>query len=369
MTRSMIGSIVGIVLVVVACGAATTVTSRTPIVTAPPHSPAPWTPGASDSVVPADLAHIWFRKAETTMQWKHRGTWILGLDRPPDLKHGDDAESTVRAIDADLLQLVSALDADGCRSGDTGTYRWSLSDSRRAMSLAPQADECARRMADLSGVWILSDCPAYPEDFCLGPLDAGPHVANFFAPLLPIAAEWRLDPVAMSYRVPDGWSNTYDAANEYTLEPRVRTGNTGVYMWTDVTIVADETPCSVRPRVGGRASPDEFVAWLVEQETLDTAEPAQVVIGGLEGLSVDLTVVPRVTLPCTGDGTPYAPFLVHVEGSGLQSGFEKETRNRLYFLETGNGRTLVIHLASEGGNADQLLAEEIAIVESIELRR
>lgn len=369
MTRSTTVSILGIALLAVACGEATSVPSATPIVTAPPASPAPQTPRTSDGAVPADLAHIWFRKAERTMQWDHEGTWILGFDRPPDLLHGNDTRSTARALDADTLELVSAVDGDRCRTGDTGTYDWSLSDSRRAMSLARQADECARRVADLEGVWILSDCPAYPEDFCLGPLDPGSHVANFFTPLLPIAAEWQLDPVAMSYRVPDGWSNTYDAGNEYLLEPLVKTGDTGVFMWTDVTIVADGGPCSPRPGTEGRASPEEFVAWLAEQETLNTAEPADVMIGGLEGLSLDLAVLPGATLPCTGDGVPYQPFLVHVEGSGLQSGFKKDTRNRLYFLDTGNGRTLVIHVTAEGENTDQLLADGIGIVESIELRR
>jgi hypothetical protein len=224
-------------------------------------------------------------------------------------------------------------------------------------------------MADLEGDWILSDCPAYPDDFCLGPLDPGPHVVNFFVPLLPTSDERRLNPAAMSYSVPDGWSNTYDAANEYLLEPLVKTGDTGVYMWTDVTIVSAEGPCTPQPWAGGRATPSEMAAWLAEQETLETSSPVTVEVGGLEGLSLDVAVLPRATLPCTGDGVPYQPFLVHVEGSGLQWGFKKDTRNRLYFLDTANGRTLVIHVAAEGENTEQVLADGVGIVESIELRR
>lgn len=369
MTRSAIISILALALLAAACGPVATGPSATasgPAAASTPHSPAP-TPSAG--AVPEDLSSIWFRKTDTTMQWDGEGTWILGFDNPPEILHGNEARSTARALDAETFELVSTVDADGCRTGDTGTYDWSLSESRRTMTLESRADECARRMADLPGTWIRSDCPAYPEDFCLGPLDPGPHVTNFFEPQEAASPDWQLDPAAMAYVVAEGWSNTYDAVNEYTLEPLVKTGDTGVYMWTDVTIVADARPCGTSPRPGGRASPAAFVAWLAEQETLKTAQAAKVNVGGLEGLLIDLEVRPGAALQCSGDGVPYAPFLVHVEGSGLQWGFKKDTRNRLYFLDLTDGRTLVIDVAAEDADAAELLAEGIEIVESIELRR
>jgi hypothetical protein len=284
------------------------------------------------------------------------------------VRHGDGGQSAARVLDDDTLELVAAAAADGCVVGDTGTFDWSLSSNSRKLHLESQTDQCASRMADLDGDWIVSDCPAYPEDFCLGPLDPGSHVTNFFTPLVP-SDEWQLDPAAMSYRIPDGWSNTYDAANEYLLEPLIKTGDSGVFMWTDVTIVTDALPCTPEPRAEGRATPPEMAAWLADQETLETSSPVTVEVGGLEGLSLDLAVLPEATLPCTGDGIPYQPFLVHVEGSGLQSGFTRGTRNRLYFLDTADGRTLVIHVAAAGENTERLLADGIGMVESIELRR
>jgi hypothetical protein len=140
-------------------------------------------------------------------------------------------------------------------------------------------------------------------------------------------------------------------------------------MWTDVTIVSAEGPCTPQPGSEGRATPSEMAAWLAEQETLETSSPVTVEVGGLEGLSLDLAVLPGATLPCTGDGVPYQPFLAHVEGSGLQWGFKGDTQNRLYFLDTANGRTLVIHVAAEGENTERVLADGTSIVESIEFRR
>lgn len=362
---STMPSILGVALLAVACGGVTTVPSATPIDTAAPPSPVPSTAAA----LPAELVHPWFRWTDKTMKWDGRGTWILWIETSTKVRHGDEWQSAARMLDGDTLELVAAAAADGCVVGDTGTYDWSLSGNSRKLRLEPQADDCALRMADLEGDWIVSDCPAYPDDFCLGPLDPGPHVANFFTPLLPPTVEWDLDPAAMSYRVPDGWSNTFDAANEYVLEPLVKTGDTGVYMWTDVTIVSAEGPCTPQPWAEGRATPSEMAAWLAEQEPLETSSPVAVEVGGLEGLSLELAVLPGATLPCTGDGIPYQPFLAHVEGSGLQWGFKKDTRNRLYFLDTSDSRTLVIHVAAEGEIAERLLTDGIGIVDSIELRR
>jgi hypothetical protein len=351
-------------LVAAACGGLTTTPSATPIVSAAPRSPLPSTAAG----LPQELVHPWFRWTQATTKWDGVGSWILGIETPTMVRHGDEEESSAGAVDNDTLELVAATAADGCVVGDTGTYDWSVSSNSRTLHLEPQVDQCASRMADFEGDWIVSDCPAYPEDFCLGPLDPGPHVANFFTPLVP-SDDWRLDPAAMSYRVSDGWSNTYDAGNEYLLEPLVKAGPTGVFMWTDVTIVSPEGPCTPQPWAEGRATPSEMVAFLAEQETLETSLPVTVEVGGLKGLSLDVTVLPGSTPPCTGDGIPYQPFLVHVEGSGLQSGFEKNTRNRLYFLDTANGRTLVIHVAAAGENTEHLLADGIGVVESIELRR
>jgi len=357
-------SILGVALFAAACGGATTAPSATPVVTVPSPSAMP----STVAELPHELVHPWFRWTDKTTEWDRVGTWILLIETPTKVLHGDGGEATTRVLDADTLELVAASAAAGCAVGDTGTYDWSLSSSRRNLSLEPQGDRCAPRKADLEGDWILSDCPAYPDDFCLGALDPGSHVANFFVPLLPTSDEWQLDPAAMSYRVPDGWSNAYDSANEYLLEPLVKTGDTGVYMWTDVTIVSDEL-CTPRPWPEGRATPSEMAAWLAKQRTLETSSPVMAEVGGLEGLSLDVVVPAEATLPCTGDGVPYQPFLAHVEGSGLQWGFKKNTQNRLYFLDTGYGRTLVIHVAAAGENADRHLMDGIEIVKSIELRR
>ena len=363
MTRSACVTMLGLALLTGACGAAETVPSGS----APSHvastSPTPTMVAA----LPPELVHPWFRWTESTTKWDRASTWILGMETPTTVRLGPTGvEAAIRPLEGDTVEIVSATASDGCLAGDAGRYDWSLSSSGRKLHVAPEADNCDARMADLRGDWIVSDCPAYPESFCLGPLDPGVHVTNYFTPLVPGSA-WELDPAAMSYRVPEGWSNTYDSPNEYTLEPP--TGpRRGVYMWTDVTIVSDSWPCTPSPWSNGRAKPAEMAEWLARQAALDTTMPVAVDLGGLQGLRLDVAVRSGASLPCRGDGLPFAPFLAHVDGSGLQWGFSPGNRSRVYLLDLTDGRTLVIDIVGLGESAEEHLDAGTGIVESIRFR-
>ena len=358
-------SILSAALIAAACGGTTRPSTPPQITDTPSAAASPMMTNPATAVLPPELVHPWFRRTETVTKYDGQGTWTLLIETPTKVLHGNGWESAARMLDADTLELVVTV-ADGCADGDTGTYAWTLSASRRVLTLEAQTDECAMRAADLRGDWVLSDCRP-PDEECLGMLDPGVHVTNFFTPLVP-SDDYQFDPAAMSYRVPDGWSNTFDGANEYTLE-RPTGPRRGVYMWTDVTIVSESAPCTPQPWAGGRATPAELAAALGELETLEASTPTTAEVGGLQGLSVDLTVIPGVSLPCTGDGVPYQPVLAHIKGSGLQWGFHVADRNRLYFLDLEDGRTLVINVVGIDPDAAQELAEGIQIVESIELRR
>lgn len=327
------------------------------------------TPSAGPVVtVPDEFVHPWFRIAEPVGATDGADRpWIVEFEAPAKLGFDPEHAWHVTAFETDTLEIVMATDEGECSAGDAGTYRWSLSQSRRVLTFAAVVDSCAERADDLAASWVKSDCPSFPDDFCLGPLDAGLHSANYFTPKTP-STDWEFHPGAMTYSVPDGWSNTYDSGNEYVLEPLERVGDTGVVLWTDVTLVSEAAPCGPRPASTDRATPAEFAAWLTDQATLEVTDPLPVSIGGLAGLSIDVRIAPGASLPCVGDGIPFAPMLVHVEGSGLQTGFDAGSRYRLYFLDLDDARTLVIYVAAAGPAAEQSLACGIDIVESIDLR-
>jgi hypothetical protein len=266
------------------------------------------------------------------------------------------------------LAVSTPPDDPKCATEDSGTYRWSLSASAH-LALVPLEDSCAARRAMLQGVFERSDCPSFPENFCLGDLAAGEHRSTYFRPTVePI--DWELEVGEMTYAVPAGWANNADHPDEYGLQPQGTTTETGIYMWSEVAIVADDHPCRPDPERSIPRTPSDMAAWVTANPLLLASEPSEITIGGLRGLTLDTSVREGAELPCIGDGRPYAPMLVHAEGTGLQWGYPPSGHKRLYFLDLGDARTLVISIEAEDlATFSEILPEASAIVESLEFRR
>jgi hypothetical protein len=221
----------------------------------------------------------------------------------------------------------------------------------------------------LHGVFERSDCPRFPENFCLGDLEAGEHRSTFFRPMVN-PADWELAVGELTYTVPAGWANTADHPDEYGIQPQGITTEAGIYMWSEVAIVADDHPCRPYPEPTIPRTPSDMAAWVTANPLLVASEPTEVTIGGLDGLTLDTSVRDGVELPCVGDGRPYVPMLVHADGSGLQWGYPPSGHKRLYFFDLGDERTLVTSIEAEDPETfAEILPEAIAIVESLDFQR
>jgi hypothetical protein len=330
-------------------------------------SPAPSdaaSPAASSSgvaspvvVVPSELHYLWLGE-----------TAFISLHPDGTLGYAEDQSWQVSAVGDDVIEVTAIEDAEGCSAGDVGRYRWSLTPSGATLTLEAIQDDCSARLASLEGSFSRSDCPAFPADFCLGDLTAEEHVATFFNPLVP-GAEWEGPYFDMTYTVPEGWANNWDEATEYLLQPQSAVGETGIYMWSETAIVSQSAPCSPRPEPTIERTPTAMVGWLVNHPTLVSTDPMAVSIGGLDGLMVDASVPSGATLPCVGDGRRYIPMLVNAEARGMQWGFPPEGHKRLYFLDLGEARTLVISIEAEDEATYRSLVDEATtIVESIGFR-
>lgn len=270
-------------------------------------------------------------------------------------------------IAADRLTLSTPQDDPTCTAGDEGTYRWSVLSSGQ-LALETVADPCSERRSMLQGVFERSDCPNFPENFCLGDLGPGQHASTFFRPMVEPAV-WELVRGAMTYTVPEGWANTADWPDEYLIQPQGTTAETGIYMWSEVAIVADDHPCRPDPEPSIPRTPSDIAAWVTANPLLAASQPTEVTVGGLDGLMLDTSVQAEAELPCSGDGRPYAPMLVHAEGTGLQWGYPPTGHKRLYLLELDDTRTLVISIEAEDPETfAEILSDAVAIVESLEFR-
>ena len=306
--------------------------------------------------VPAGLLHLWLGH-NAFVHFQPDGT----------LGYTEDDSWQVSAVDEDVIELRAPEDAEGCSEGDVGRYGWTFAQAGSLLTLTALDDDCQTRLRMLDGTFVRSDCPRFPLDFCLGDLEPGEYPAVFFDPLVP-EDEWdRLHTMgAVTYTVPEGWANNGDQPNEYLLQPQDATGETGIYMWSEVAIVLAASMCSPNPDPKIETTPTAMVEWVAHHPTLQTSDPVAVSIDGLEGFMIEASVPANTDLPCTGDGRPYLPMLVGNDADGTQWGFPPEGHKRLYFLDLGQTRVLVISIEAEDEATYRAMVDEAtALVESM----
>jgi hypothetical protein len=125
--------------------------------------------------------------------------------------------------------------------------------------------------------------PEYnPDNYCLGKIDAGTYTTEQFEP-------------ALTYTVPDGWSNYEDLPAQFLLLPPGahvhgvdpgRSDYIGVYAAT----AAPRQDCSGRPDKTVPTSAEDYVSWLQANPALDVSAPVPITVGSHEGTSVDVAL-------------------------------------------------------------------------------
>lgn len=190
-------------------------------------------------------------------------------------------------------------------------------------------------------------CPNSHGGVCLGPLDAGTYTTKSFAP-------------AVTYTVPDGWTNLEDLSGNFLLEMPNDTRYLAIFQNVRAPAECEETWAD-----GVGTSIDDIAGWLTNHPGLATTEPKPVTVGGLEGIYVDISLDPEWTVTCPySDGLPIVPFII---GDGVSQvhhvilpGFEE----RLYLLDW-NGKNVAIEVGPEGTSLEKYLNDVLPIIESL----
>lgn len=276
--------------------------------------------------------------------------------------------SQVSAVADDRFSLTTTRDGAGCAEGDVGTYEWSLSSGGGTLTVSAVEDACSSRLAALPGIWARSACEN-PDGGCLGKLESGTHESTYFAPFLPSDVDWEYERGAMSYTVPEGWTNSEDWPNEYVLQPQSVHDFTGIFMANEIVIASQADGCPEEPDPSVGRSVAEMTAWLTTAEGIVASDPIDVSIGGLEGTMIDLQLDPAWTETCpfSGGAPVRALFVGPTPDVGIHWGIGGDAHMRVYLLDRGDGTALIIDV--EGSDEDSyqaLLTEATEIVESIE---
>ncbi len=122
-------------------------------------------------------------------------------------------------------------------------------------------------------------CPDPHGGACLGALDAGTYTTSVFDP-------------AITYEVPDGWFNSEDLPGNFGLHRDVDDqsgvqGGSYIGIYQDARAAAQS--CAETPEPGVGTSAEEMMAWITSLPGVTASEPEAVNIGGLDGLSTDLS--------------------------------------------------------------------------------
>jgi hypothetical protein len=275
------------------------------------------------------------------------------------------------------LRLVTPAVSGTCAAGDVGLYPWSVSPGGTTLTVQPGTDPCPARAAALPGTWYTStDCKVDPGG-CLGTLEAGTFKSQYIDPSVGVGgAQWAPAFGAVTYTVPDGWANSQDWPNAFSLTPSADYANEtdtgpvdeqrhGLTLFVHPT-ATDQADCSLKEAAGVDPSVDGLISFVASLPSLAAGQPQAITIDGHAGKWIDVALDPDWTGRCSDS------FLAESAASDRQSGAGQwgvgivgAERRRLIFLDLGNGDVLLIDIDSaDPTRFDDLVTQSMPIVES-----
>jgi hypothetical protein len=260
-----------------------------------------------------------------------------------------------------------------CPRNSAGTYEWSLSPSGETLTLGAQDDTCASRLAAVPGTYWRMNCPK-AGDNCLGPVDAGTYSSQFFDPFVPHGAAWTPRYGALEYTVPEGWENREDWPEFFGLGPVDAAGSPFIQFASGVVAVKDDDMCSNDPNPTAARSAEALAAWVAAVDGVETdGAPEPVTVAGLPAWRLDVRIADGWTAKCPWNDTdkPDRPLFTDVEpGEGFHWGIPPDGSMRIWLVDLGDGRALLIEFEAETHSAyDAGLVAATAVVGSLVLNR
>lgn len=349
---------------------------------ASPSDPAP-SPSLS-APIPQQLMHSWLGEVvDAPGLPSGRDRAILRIDATTiEMAASPSAllSSDITSVDSGALRLVSRETSSGCTAGDVGLYVWSVSPKGSILDLGAPSDECqSRRAAFNNALWERSAC-RNAENLCLGDLEAGTYKSQYIGPRLDEGEAWTANFGALSYTVPDGWSNSYDYPDSYVLmrsndyasvsDARDATKDLIEVMTRPAAALQDAT-CNPAVKPGVGRSVDELIEHVTQHPDLKAGKPQPITIDGHAGKYVDVQIAPSADRPCPDlDGNLVFLFTESgpdVTNSGIeQYGLWKTTKARVVLLDLGDGDVVLISIhAFTPASFETLLPEAMPIVTSM----
>ena len=332
--------------------------------------------GAASDPIPAVLHATWMGGPRTVPDGAPEAGSTLTLDAGSSLFAtvkftGSEFQlaSTAEAVDEDTIRISNVSGNAVCPAG-SGTYTWSLSSSGETLELVAEDDDtCPIRGAAMVGTYWRADCST-EDDLCLGALDPGTYASQFFDPFVANEGAWSRRYGALTYTVPAEWVNAGDFPGYYTLAPVGASDGTMIFLASDVVVVSEEDWCQEVPATDVGETARRIAEWVSGASGIVSTDPVQTSVGGLTAWALDISLDPSWTESCPFDeGQPgRGLFTDRSPDEGFHWGIGPDGRMRLYFVDLGDGRALMIDIESTtSADYDAFVDEATTIVESFVL--
>ena len=263
-----------------------------------------------------------------------------------------------------------------CTTGDVGRYHWSLSPKGKILTIGVDQDACAARAAAVPGTWYTStDCKTDPGG-CLGTLEAGTFESQYIDPQRDPSATWNPAFGAITYTVPDGWSNSSDWPATFSLTPTVdyaKETKDGPAPGASHQITVFANPAATGPTCDDIVlssvprTVDALIAHITSSKSVTSSAVHSITIGGHPAKWVDVALASTWTAICPGDTKPSASLLIQVDDpkNGWGFGLSDKERARIILVDLGSGHTALIVIdSSDPTRFDQLATDSMPIIES-----
>jgi hypothetical protein len=252
-----------------------------------------------------------------------------------------------------------------CAIGDAGTYAFSLTPDRK-LTLTPVYDACKARAAVLAGDWYHTD-----RDDLVAP---GSHVSTLFRPFGGGTSG------TFSYTVPAGWTDNWECRACFIFSgPHDET----ISLWANIAPASTDAQCNpVAPPTGSTLT--ATAAWFATLPNLVVSTPTPISIGGLDGVVIDISIVPGWKSACsytretTGevgatDSPPiYNDWVQTFVGPDGSPDIKINRGGHVWYvlLDAGDGQTLVIAAEAIGPSfSDTLVTDAMPIIETFKFTR
>jgi hypothetical protein len=279
--------------------------------------------------------------------------------------------SSASVIATDQVRFELRTATARCVVGTIGIYTYALSAGGGYLTLTPVADACAARSAAIAGDWERSACQN-PGMICLWDLEAGTHASGTFQPFVP-AAQWKYSYGRLTYTVPAGWRNEEEDRMMYVISKQDAGEDKAIWLLSDEAAHVQSTACpanAVDTKVG--RTPAALATWLGSLPGLATTSPQPVTIGGLSGLTLDVSVDPAWKHTCPSSGGLPAVSLFADANPGVEHdvAVQGTTPIRFLLLDLGDGRSLLVFVsAKDKATYDAFLPEAMSVIDTFAFHR